>query len=72
MHRSRRTRDTLPHEVRTAVDTFVEELKKNPKAHGTYNKRFDYYSANFKYGFIHYAVVDQVLRIVMIRITAVY
>ncbi|MEU6266534.1 hypothetical protein [Saccharopolyspora shandongensis] len=30
------------------------------------------YSVNFNYGFIHYAVVDQVLKIVMLRITAVY
>ncbi|MGW1679124.1 type II toxin-antitoxin system RelE family toxin [Saccharopolyspora sp. NPDC002376] len=67
-----RTLDSLPHRVRTAVDAFVKELKENPKAHGTYNKKFDYYSADFEYGFIHYAVVDQVLRVLLLRITAVY
>ncbi|MEV0085615.1 hypothetical protein [Saccharopolyspora sp. NPDC050642] len=62
----------MPHEVRTEVETFVKRLKENPKARGTYNKRFDYYSANFEYGFVHYAIVDQVLRVIMLRITAVY
>ncbi|MCI2417103.1 hypothetical protein MOQ72_06690 [Saccharopolyspora sp. K220] len=66
-----RVRDTLPNEVLAALKTFVAGLEENPKQ-GTYNKKFDYYSADFEYGFVHYAVVDQVLKILMLRITAIY
>ncbi|MEV0050051.1 hypothetical protein AB0H34_06120 [Saccharopolyspora shandongensis] len=64
-------RVTLPAEIRTALEKFVEGLKRNPKQ-GTYNKYYDRYTAEFDYGLVHYAVVDHVLKVIMFRIVGVY
>ncbi|MGP4015290.1 type II toxin-antitoxin system RelE family toxin [Saccharopolyspora sp. 5N708] len=64
--------DALPDAVRVALKTAVERIQEDPRAHGTYNKRYDQYSATFDYGVIQYAVVDHVLRIIVLRIVGVY
>ena len=49
----------------------VALLQEAPKRYGVYDKTKDNYTTDFQYGVIVYAVVEEMVKVIMLRVTAV-
>jgi hypothetical protein len=60
----------LPHSVRTAFDATIEDLRRDPRVVGVYDRREGYHSATFGggMGMIFYVVSDEIVMVTITRV----
>ena len=61
---------SLPHDVQRAVDRHIARLTTDPERNATYDAKTDRWTSSFEHGLITYLVHSAVLRITLLRITA--